>query len=298
MSTNIISTGQILGQFKKPKTLLSMSNLEIYKPKTIQHLGTIIGIGPRRRRTFTVTNFSSIHENDEKLFDLLVKVFTDQRIDPSDIELSKAESELFNAFLYRKFLKRLDEGDFLGAPERLIDKVVMIINRSSKRAEEGYKYLLSKFLRHLKEKFKQTSESSDKSLKVFYEELFGETAKELGLDIEEFYFPSKSKKLGKKNSLNSAYFAKIFKSKAFVESFEDYVNNHLRADHTDDAKSKLEILFDKWRSKYNYVSESRRLRSILKDIANNKKLKLPWIYSEVEESVERVRELIRQHGNP
>ena len=173
----------------------------------------------------------------------------------------------------------------------------MIVNRSAKRPEECHKYLLSKYFRHLKLEFKELYETDEDDTDTFYLSIFGETAKKLNRPLREFYFPSKSKKLGHKNTLNTDFFSRVFKSPIFVQKLKDYMQREVYNDFYEDVKAKLEILFDKWINKFDYASEKRRLKAILKDISNNKRLKFPWIYSELEECIKRVEELILQYSD-
>ena len=291
----MVSTGVILSQFKKPKSVLSVNEFSVFSSRSFQNLGTLLMRRQRTPRPARRLRNAPFSKENGKLYRLFLKAFTDQRVSAEDVKLTKTETEILNAFLYRKFFKRIDERDFLGDPETLIQKLGVIVNRSAKRSEECYKYLLAKFFKHIKNEYKETTYNDDKNEEVFYEELFGETAELMGLDIKEFYFPSKSKKIGKKNSLNKDYFARIFKSKALVKKLKDYMRVGLKADHFDDVKGKLDILFDKWTVKFNYSTEGRRVKAILKDISRNKRLKFPWIFSEVEESIQRVEELIETY---
>lgn len=297
--SGIFSTGLILQQLKqsKPKTMLSVSEIPNIFQHSTQYLGNLLlqkkGREERKRRK----KLEPLDRDDGCLFDLLLKAFTKKPLEESDVRLSRTESEILNGLLYRKFYKRIEEADFLGDPIKLIDKIKVIVNRSAKRPEECHKFLLSKFFRHLKQEFRESPEFDENDSETFYLSIFGETAKNLGLPLKQFYFPSKSKKMGHKNTLNTEFFSRIFKSPVFISKLKNYMKKELEEDFYEDVKAKLEILFDKWIYKFQYSSEKRRLKAILKDISQNKRLKFPWIYSELEECVTRVEELILQYSD-
>lgn len=292
------SVGYILNQFKKPKSDLSIKTMTIIKSKT--------GVGfsneaTNKPKTTILQNWEDpgpIGEDGGRLFNLFLKAFTNQNLNYIDVSLSKIELEILNAFLYRKFFKRISEEEFLAGEESFTHRLSIILNRSSKRTEECYKYLLSKFFKFLKNKSGLSSREmirEDDDEAVFYNFLFGETARRLGVGVEEFYFPSKSLKAKKQNTLNKDYFAKIFRSRVFNQKLRSYMGKELIKEHREDVETKLRALFDKWMVKFKYTSEKRRVNSILKDIKKNKRLKFPWIYCELEESVKKVEELMEQY---
>lgn len=297
-STNKIhSVGFILNQFRKPRSDLSIETMVLLKTnRSIKVSNTPPSI-QETQGSLNWCDSEPLSKDGGRLFILFQKASINEKLNYVDVSLSKVEFEILNAFLYRKFLRRITEKEFLLGPESTIRHLLVILNRSSKRTEECYKFLLSKFFKFLKKKSGLTSREvwEEEEERAFYQVLFGDTADRMGLAVEEFYFPSKSQRAKKQNSLNKDYFAKIFKSNVFNDKLRNFMRKDLFEEHREDVNVKLKALFDKWMVKFKYTSEKRRVNAILRDIKKNKRLKFPWIYCELVDSVKKVEELMEQY---
>ena len=233
-----------------------------------------------------------------KLFSLMVKVFTRREIIEADLMIPVSQLKIFNCILYRKFMKRLTSIELEAPPEIQLDRINSIINSSShKRQEECYKFVFTRVLKFLKKKIKRNSKIKKNIEAQFYAYYFGEIAQGSQESIELYYYPLTKK--GKKETLNSNYFDRIFQSKNFVNDMVKYLTEHLNEEYRAEIVQKLESLLLKWDT---YFSEDEKdIDKYLEEIKNylikNKRCKLPWTIDEVKEAVQRVYSLIEVYSN-
>jgi len=214
-------------------------------------------------------------------------------------ELSYRELQILNAILYKKFYKCLNFCDLNSQFQNVLSKVRSIVLYSiSKRPEECYKFLLSKAIRYLKSEFRAQFKVKRVQIDKFYNFYFGEIAKKEKIQIQKFYFPSKSRKHNARSSLNSEYFSLIFKSQRFVNDLKEYISNKLFADDQNDVQKKIEQFLAKSEKALGSVDLScmNDVNYLAGKLFVSKVLKLPWTVFEVKEAVVRVGELMKSYG--
>lgn len=235
----------------------------------------------------------------DKLFSVLVKVFTKKEITEFDLKMSVNELKVLNYVLHRKYLKRLTSKDLESPITIQLLKLNGIINsKSHKRPEECYKFIFTRVLKFLKKSFKKNFNIKQNLDEQFYGYYFGELAQNNHESVETYYYPL-TKKDNKKETLNSNYFAKIFQSKNFINDLVKYINEHLNDEYKSEIIQKLESLLLRWDP---YFREGeQKIEKIIEEIKQylmkNKRCKLPWTLDEVKEAVLRVYSLIDTHSN-
>ena len=209
--------------------------------------------------------------------------------------LSLVELHILNAILYKKFHKCLSSEDLNLPFQIILTKICSIIEYSnSKRPEECYKFILLKTMKHLKLKFRAQFKIKRVQLEKFYNYYFGDIAKAKGISLEHFFFPSKSKKVKTKTSLNSAYFSLIFKSNKFVSDLKIYMEYYLYDEYYNDISKKWTQFLSKLFPILKTVKISKicDVSHLVEKLLDSRQLSLPWTLSEVHEAVARVTELI------
>ena len=235
----------------------------------------------------------------DKLFSLMVKVFTRKDITEADILLPVNELKIFNYLLHRKFMKRLTTKDLESSVAVQLNRINGIVNsKSHKRPEECYKFVFTRVLKFLKKSFKKNFNIKQNLEEQFYGYYFSELAKSNEESIECYYYPL-TKKDKKKETLNASYFNKIFQSKNFINDLVKYVNEHLNEEYKSEIIQKLESLLLKW-DPY-FLEGEQKMDKFMDEIKHylmkNKRCKLPWTLDEVREAVLRVYSLIDTHSN-
>jgi hypothetical protein len=210
--------------------------------------------------------------------------------------LSKFDEEILNSLLQRKFAKRLTNAEMELPADRRAELITDIINsKSHKRPEECYKFVLTRVIKYLKKKLKDTAECPADVESYLYELYFKDTAQRLSLPITDFHYPLTGQR--GKFKLNSVYFDKIFKSEKFLEGISDYINNVLYHEYRGEIAKKIESLLVRWdeqlQDQTGNVQEIER--SIKEYLLKNKRCKLPWTMKEVNESIERFIVLIKNY---
>ena len=238
-------------------------------------------------------------KNLNKIFSLLVKIFTKKEITEEDFDISSNEQKILNYVLHRKFLKRLTSKDFETTASARLSKLIGIIgSKSHKRPEECYKFIFTRVLKFLKRSFKKNFNIKQNLDEQFYGYYFAEIAQKNQEPLENYYYPL-TKKENKKETLNSNYFAKIFQSKNFINDLVKYINEHLAEEYKTEIVQKLESLLLKWDPQFIEGEQGmdKYLEEIKHYLTKNKRCKLPWTLDEVKEAVLRVYSLIDTHSS-
>ena len=232
-----------------------------------------------------------------QLFRVLQASFTQGRVGQDDFNaLTKFEEELLNALLQRKFQKRLKTKELEMAPDQKLELINEIVNtRSHKRPEECYKFVLTRVIKYLKKLLKDSNQNIKDLESYFYEFYFSETAHDLELPLADFHYPLTGHK--GKFKLNSFYFDRIFKSNKFLGRVDFYINNIIEGEYKREIGKKLDSLLFRWDVQLQdaNISVEEAEKCIKEYLLKNKRCKLPWTIHEVNESVERFKNLISNY---
>jgi len=210
--------------------------------------------------------------------------------------LTKFDEEILNSLLQRKFAKRLTNSEMELPSDRRAELINDIINsKSHKRPEECYKFVLTRVIKYLKKKLKDTADCPADVESYLYELYFKDAAQKLGLPITDFHYPLTGQR--GKFKLNSVYFDKIFKSEKFLEGVGDYINNVLFQEYRGEIAKKIESLLVRWDEQLQdpTANVAEIERNIKEYLLKNKRCKLPWTMKEVNESIERFITLIKNY---
>ena len=210
--------------------------------------------------------------------------------------LGEFDEELLNALLLRKFTKKLKSRELEMARDQKLELINEIVStKSHKRPEECYKFVLTRVIKYLKKALRDSNEIIKDVEDHFYEYYFSETSKQLNLPITDFHYPLTGQK--GKFKLNSLYFDKIFKSDKFLERVNFYINNILESEYKREIGKKLESLLLRWDQQLqDEGSNTEEVERTIKEyLLKNKRCKLPWTINEVEESIERFKNLIANY---
>ena len=247
-----------------------------------------------------MTDISKVEPEIIKLKPLcqaLESVFINNILPISKLQsLSKFDEEILNSLLQRKFAKRLTNSEMELPADRRTELINDIVNsKSHKRPEECYKFVLTRVIKYLKKKLKDSADCPADAESYLYELYFKETAQKLNLPITDFHYPLTGQR--GKFKLNSVYFDKIFKSEKFLEGVGDYINNVLFQEYRGEIAKKIESLLVRWDEQLQDLTANvpEIERTIKEYLLKNKRCKLPWTMKEVNESIERFITLIKNY---
>ena len=244
--------------------------------------------------------FKTKLKNFKQLFGLLVKIFTSEQIDEEDIALKKEEFEILNCIIFRKFMRKLPVIEENMDRSILMKQLSRTIHLTShKRPEECNKFIFTRVLRFLKKKMKvRFFKLGDDEEEKFYQYYFADVSQKNDVPIEQYYYPL-TRKGKNKETLNVAYFTRIFESKRFVNDLLKYMTENLREEYEEEIKQKLESILMKWDKKFNFdaITNKKCLEEVKAYFIKNKRCKLPWNIDEVKEAILRVQRLIEMYGD-
>jgi hypothetical protein len=208
--------------------------------------------------------------------------------------LSSFERRLFYYLVKRKFspktLRGLEPEDTTLSYERLL-KVASV--QAPRRPEECYKFVLTRVLKHVRRQFESSkgSDSPDTAVNLTF---FGELSAQLGVPLEDFSYPLAGDKKGKVH-FNFRYFSKIFKSESFLQKIHEYTQATIFVDYQRDLAKKVTALTQKWERMLSndpaFLEYSQV--AILRYVIFNKRCKLPWTQIDVQNAIERMKDLIK-----
>ena len=229
-----------------------------------------------------------------ELCSVLIKVFQHETLSVSDYQnLSNFEQDLLNSVIQRKFLRNFRTSERILEIERRVNSINAVIQmKPKKRHEECYKYVLARVLKHLKRSLSHLDSSQDAEL-YCYEHYFGQTAKDLGLNLSEFFYPLSG---SKQKRFNFKYFGLIFQSKPFIAQVRHYVSNLIEKQYDSEVARKLHALVHRWDKMIRVAGDKSSLveKSIKEYLSSNKRCKLPWTKQEMAEATLRFKKLLNQ----
>lgn len=225
------------------------------------------------------------------LFNLLVKIFLNSRIDMEDVNLSLVESSILVQILRRKFpnVSAFISLEKLAGPEELLILVERAkTERSNKRIEENIKFVYKHSMKRLKEQFlaDNLDPNPGSEPEAFYRYYFKEISETNRLPYENFHDPLNNRRRGSQKgakTLNSEYLNLLFSSARFLKDLKDYlVSTQLILDYQKSIRKKLEKMLAKWERMLAENSDSKVLRAQVNDyFLKNKQCKLPWTSNEI-----------------
>lgn len=232
----------------------------------------------------------------ETLIKMLLNIFTTNTLMRSDFDnLPPFERQILYHLLKRKFnLKGVYEINQNLDTISFTSLTKILSTQSSKRPEECYKFILTRVIKVLKHRYEKVFRTKAQVEAHLYEQFFKETSKTLSIPITEFHYPLTGSLKGK-FKLNATYFARIFRSDAFVKEINTYCSDVLLNEYTNDINRKLVALFAKWSEDLSQATPSTLVdaqRAVIDYIKFNKRCKLPWTLLEVKESIEKFTKLM------
>lgn len=227
-------------------------------------------------------------------------------IERCDVHLSGEEIAILAAVIQKKLglkmkTKQLYRVEELQVNENLLPK---------RRAEECYKFIFKHAFKQLQTPFVEQQVKSTKtkksgsSLGNFYEHYFGEVARRESIDISNFYLPltADAKGLNLKEvlakTINTSYIALVCQSPVFVTDLLQYLKCTFMHDYETMVNKKVDKIVNKWENNYlDSFCSFKAVETICDFVVYNKKTKLPWFYSEVEEARRLVMQLVNKQQN-
>lgn len=219
-----------------------------------------------------------INQNNRtvSLLNVLEKIFSAENFGENCLSLlDKEKREIVIGHLKQKFV--IDDYE-----------VITGVKKSKQRNEDSFKLIVKRALKKLIKRFK-SSNTSKKITKLeheisFYENFFGETAKQLNLPISFFYLPgSKINETAKDDikadkTVSYAYMSRILSSEKFRVVFVDYVLYEFEEEYQ--------------------IFRRERLEKLAKAIEEEGKgVKLPWTKGEVLGAQKAVLDIIQEQTN-
>ena len=255
-----------------------------------------------RHKSYEITKETALGNLKPVLKELLLR----NNIERCDAHLSGEEIAILAAVIQKKLglkmkTKQLYRVEELKVNENLLPK---------RRAEECYKFIFKHAFKHLQVPFNEQRAKSMKakksghSLSHFYEHYFGEVSRHENIDISNFYLPltADAKGLNLKEvlakTINTTYIALACQSPVFVADLLRYLQCSFMRDYENMINKKIDKIVGKWESSYlDSFCPFKTVETICDFLVHNKKTKLPWFYSEVEEARKLVMQLVSKQQN-
>ena len=292
---------------KKESTFLPLPTFRFEKADKVEkpskHLPLIKEDCFNRNRFMTLVIRNAKEERNVSLDNLreILKIhFKGRELEEERILLFEYEARIFESIIQRKYKRA-----YKCAENVMFDKADL--NRlkkylSAKRAEENYKFVFSKCLKHMKEVFRLGTNKRMNSKELdyaFYRSYFKDIIKQEGIGVEVFFCPtnslSKTKRVSK--TINLEYVGNLAKCPRFIKEFTEYMDKGLLHDYFEDIEEKINGLVGKWKEDFREKREGDN-KAVLKTIKNyieqNNKCKLPWSKSEIERAIQAVRKLFNK----
>jgi hypothetical protein len=242
----------------------------------------------------------------DNLKNLCTDIFCKGEINALEYKLDPLEESIFNSILMRKFFKKLRKDQMSLSKADKVEQVnKIILSRSSKRPEEFYKFVLTRIIKSLKKRFKDDINIAGDYELAFYQYYFGQTSKDLDLSLDNFLYPltgkacvKKAKEAKVKFSLNTGYYQRIFKSKLFLADMEVCIES-MTEEYSSEIANKIELLLSKWDKELaeGKVDLKEFETKVTFYLEKNKRCKLPWTISEVNDGIQRFKILVESISN-
>lgn len=233
--------------------------------------------------------------NFQNFFNLLILIFTKNEISDELFDrLSQFEKELLTLLIRRKFRPtKQNPNDYL-QPIITKQEIREILKVSlPKKTEECYKFIFSRSFNFIKVSTER-SLGTRMSTEEFYSHYFKDTSERLKIPIKDFHYPL-TKDLKGKINFNYEYFQKVFKSEKFIGDLNHFLENGIVSQHNEETSRKLTLLLLKWEQMYLQWKMVKDIpySSLLKQIYDHKRYKIPWTMIELSESVLKFKKLVR-----
>ena len=245
--------------------------------------------------------FPCKYKNINSLYKLLKKHFKCKKMNDIDVKLSNTELLILKSIIARKYKNKINLN--IKSPF-LKDKLNQIgSSNSQKRIEENHKFVFKRCIKYMKNLFKTNNKYKSKKPdmeRAFYSHYFQEIADKEDISLECFYHPtnSRSKIKNGPKTINSEYLRNICKNKEFINTFLDYAYDKLKIDYEKVIDIKIEDLIKKWDEMlYSNRCKETIIDEILEYIEKNKKCKLPWNFTEIDEAIIALRKLFKEYVN-
>lgn len=237
---------------------------------------------------------------------VLKELLLRSNIERCDSHLSGEEVAILAAVIHKKLglkmrTKQLYRVEELRVSENTLPK---------RRAEECYKFIFKHAFKYLQAPFLDLPAKNSKTKKSghsvgnFYQHYFGDVARREQIDISNFYLPltADAKGLNLKEvlakTINTSYIALVCQSPVFVADLLAYLQSGFMPDYERMINKKIDKIVAKWETSYNdSFCAFKTVETICDFIVHNKKTKLPWFYSEVEEARRLVMQLVIKQQN-
>ena len=291
------ATGSSHDEFFSPPYNMTQFNLMGQNPsfKFPQNLEPIDVFPPIEAKGPKLQNFNMLYE-------VLVKIFCEGKISENDLMMiDSAQESILNSFFMRKFFKKLRADELTLDNSQKCELINRIVStRTSKRPEEFFKFVLTRVIKTLKKSFKAEYNPSGDIDVEFYSHYFKDIAKKLGISIDLFFYPLTGKATNKTESgqkknmkLNASYYNRIFQSTRFLDAMNTCLDE-IKEDYSDEIRKKLESLLMKWDAELDPSLKNLNnfVDKITQYLEKNKRCKLPWTISEVEEATDRFKMLV------
>jgi len=238
--------------------------------------------------------------NLRKLYFFLTRFFKCEKSTTSELEqLADHELEILNLILWRKY-----EGRLFSNETEKEDRQLLVVRLEQfqakfavKRAEESFKFIFTRGVKHLKKLLRlnsfadvKNSQNVDHSFFVHY---FDDISGPEQSTFKHFLDLSVGKPR-KAPSLNLSYFKKVFSCQKFTDDLVQYLRVDFRADYEVEIERKCLQLLIKWDTIFNVKTKSdqpiwrKSLSEVSKYLLQNKRCKLPWTVLEVNNAIARI----------
>jgi len=259
----------------------------------------------RREKLNLYRSFKPLR-NLKSLYLLLIKFFQGKEIATSDLQaLSFWEVEILGLVVRRKYSSESALFSFpITEIAQSLDFLACIQRKlPSKRPEEIYKFVFTRAIKYLKMVFRGNNMSGtdnhDSELK-FYQHYFEPIARKNNLSLEKFLYPlNKKEKSGWLRSPNFNYFRLVFMSETFAADIVQYATKVMPSEHQDELRQKALSILRRWDGVVNGVEAKSPAGNKLKAelmhyFLKNKRCKLPWTLTEINNAIEKLYELLRK----
>lgn len=237
---------------------------------------------------------------------VLKELILRSNIERCDAHLSGEEVAILAAVIQKKLGLRIKTKQLYRVEELRINDSLL----PKRRAEECYKFIFKHAFKYLQAPFidqlhkNSKNKKSGYSLSRFYEHYFGEVAAKEKIDISNFYLPltADAKGLNLKHvlakTINTSYIALVCQSPLFVADLLAYLETGFMKDYETLIIKKIDKIVGKWELTYmDSFCAFKTVETICDFVVYNKKTKLPWFYSEVEEARRLVMQLVNKQHN-
>jgi hypothetical protein len=232
--------------------------------------------------------------NNVKLF--MNKLFLNKNLPREGVLVDETDLKLFNQLIKKKKIKfKLKNTKSL-----MEQNLLKIFNQKNAKTRENYlKFIMPKCFKYLKFLFMKNLKNQNfirpLEMKInifhdyqFYSFYFSETAKKLGVPIEQFFiFRNWSHRFDQNipKTVNS-HCIYLWKSNPnFIKQIKEYLESDFMADILKINESKIGSILEKWKKLIHINGFEKGSTLIIKSF-NKRGLKLPWMVSEIQKAIE------------